>query len=324
MKENMEFKNLYKNPRLLYKYYPISKEYAIKLQMDDGFAFLFTPNISKEELVKNKENEVIDKWRAIALDGMIFYTSPAFFNDPFDAVLPSAPEVVPTLEERKVIIEKLKELHHVKGAYQIKKEYINRLLYSDDFDKALMIVLGKIGLDSKKRTIWYEIIKKSVKRYREEIAIACFSEIKNSQLMWAHYANSYEGFCIEYDFTKSKNVSFLKGIGKVIYTDNRAKKDTSNDDYFLYEKQILCNKSKCWAYEKEWRSIDIIPYADYTNKNYPIVNAKECINAIYLGCKMPKEYQEEIAKYYKNTEIKVYQMKLKEDVFDFYFEEFII
>lgn len=142
--------------------------------------------------------------------------------------------------------------------------------------------------------------------------------------MWAHYANSYEGFCIEYDFTKSKDVSFLKGIGKVIYTDNRAKRDTSNADCALYEQQVLYNKSKCWAYEKEWRSIKIIPYAEYTNKNYPIVNAKEYISAIYLGCKMPKEYQEEIAKYYKNTEIKVYRMKLKEDVFGFYFEEFII
>lgn len=323
MEEKLKFKNLYNNPRLLYKYFPISKECAIKYQVDDGFAFMFTPNISREELVKNKDNEIIDKWRAIALDGMIFYTSPVFFNDPFDTVLPSIPEVVPVLEERKLIVEILKELHRAKGAYQIKKEDVDRLLYSDDFDRALLIVLDKIGLDNGKRTILYKEIKKSVKRYREEIAIACFSEIKDSKLMWAHYANSYEGFCIEYDFTKSKDISFQKGIGKVIYTDSRPQEDVS-DDYSLYEKQILCTKSECWAYEKEWRSVNILKYAEYANKIYPIVSAKECINAIYLGCKMPKEYQEEIAKYYKNTEIKVYQMKLKEDLFDFYFEEFVI
>ena len=58
MEEKLKFKNLYNNPRLLYKYFPISKEYAIKYQVDDGFAFMFTPNISREELVKNKDNEI--------------------------------------------------------------------------------------------------------------------------------------------------------------------------------------------------------------------------------------------------------------------------
>lgn len=32
--------------------------------------------------------------------------------------------------------------------------------------------------------------------YKEEIVISCFSEVNNSKLMWAHYADGYSGLCI--------------------------------------------------------------------------------------------------------------------------------
>lgn len=37
--------------------------------------------------------------------------------------------------------------------------------------------------------------------------------------MWSHYANSYGGFCVEYDFTKSKD--FVGFIKKINYSKNR-------------------------------------------------------------------------------------------------------
>lgn len=55
--------------------------------------------------------------------------------------------------------------------------------------------------------------------YKEEVAITCFSEVNNEQLMWAHYAGSYSGFCIEYDFSKSCDSAFLRGTAKVEYTN---------------------------------------------------------------------------------------------------------
>lgn len=74
---------LYDNPRKLYKYYPLPKEYAVKLaDEEEGTDILmFTPNLSREDA--SSIGEVIDKWRAIALDGYIFYTSPQFFRVEF-------------------------------------------------------------------------------------------------------------------------------------------------------------------------------------------------------------------------------------------------
>lgn len=141
--------NLYDNPRKLYKYFPISKEYAIKV-VDNGkyVGLMFAPNLSREDA--SSVGKVIDKWRAIALDGYIFYTSPQFFNDPFDTLLPKAPEIVPPLEERKYIIDVLRR------AVTIKKDEVDRLLYSDDFDRALRIVLDSRHYD---RSISEEIFK---------------------------------------------------------------------------------------------------------------------------------------------------------------------
>ena len=273
---------------------------------------MLAPNLTREDAIS--VGKVIDKWRAIALDGYIFYTSPQFFNDPFDTLLPKAPEIVPPLEERKYIIDVLRR------AVTIKKDEVDRLLYSDDFDRALRIVLDSRHYD---RSISEEIFKAyKMDRipYKEEVAITCFSEVNNEQLMWAHYAGSYSGFCIEYDFSKSCDSAFLRGTAKVEYTNEKPCKDQF-DDMGEYESKVMLTKSECWSYEKEWRSRKIAEYGLWKSKIYPIIDAHSCITAIYLGCNMPDEYQKVIIDHYRNTEVKVFQMKLCDDKFDMYFEQ---
>lgn len=44
---------------------------------------------------------------------------------------------------------------------------------------------------------FFPILSEMAKRYS---AMACFSESIESVLMWSHYANSHQGFALEYDF----------------------------------------------------------------------------------------------------------------------------
>lgn len=305
--------NLYEHPRKLYKYFSLSKEFAVKTYTDNIVGLMFTPNLQREEA--KKIGKVIDKWRANVIDGYIFYTSPQFFNDPFDTALPNAPAIVPTKEERKEIIKELKRI------ISIKKEEMDRLLYSEDFDRALRIILEKMPVDKQTKDIVCKDWKKGRVAYKEEIAITCFSEINDSQLMWAHYAGSYTGFCIEYDFGQSYDISFQRGIGKVEYTNEKPTQEQF-DDFHAYKSKVLLTKSECWSYEKEWRSIKVAEYSLWKNKIYPIIGAKNCITAIYLGCNMPEDIQREIVGAYKNTEVKVYKMKLYDNKFGFYFEQY--
>ena len=308
-----KFQSLYSYPRLLYKYYTISSEYATKYSVGDGIdGYMFTPNIPRAEMESNVEYTVVDKWRMIIFDGLLFYTSPVFFNDPFDSMLPNIPDRVPAIDERREIIQLLNGIHNLKS------EDINRLLFCDDFERSLSMILTTIGLSKVQQDQLYKHIKLTEKRYREEIAMACFSERKDSKLMWAHYANSYSGFCIEYDFAKISDIEFLKGIGKVIYNDKKPQ-EYEFDSYNEYAKMMLATKATYWEYEEEWRSIMIMTPNMYMNKMYPIINVKPCITAIYMGCNMSKDYQNEVIKYYKNSNVAVYQMQLSDTEFDFDF-----
>lgn len=90
--------------------------------------------------------------------------------------------------------------------------------------------------------------------------------------MWSHYANSYAGICVEYDFEKIKD--FIGFVHPVSYTTVRptlsmadlgiAAADLKSKDRLVKEDvdveriiSYLCCKNKCWQYEDEWRIINI-------------------------------------------------------------------
>lgn len=89
--------------------------------------------------------------------------------------------------------------------------------------------------------------------------IGCFSEIDNSILMWAHYADMNKGLCIEYDFNKT--TTFVKNLllpiaysKKPVYTDDLL--DGKTKINAPVDVGVLCsllNKSMDWKYEKEYR-----------------------------------------------------------------------
>jgi len=117
------------------------------------------------------------------------------------------------------------------------------------------------------------------KEFLLKMTVSCFSASGwQNSLMWSHYANSYAGFCVEYDFNKiTKCIGFvekikysstrptisLKDVGisglqyiekedgtkstKIIHTE-------SNFDKIL---EYITVKDTCWKYEEEWRIINI-------------------------------------------------------------------
>lgn len=118
--------------------------------------------------------------------------------------------------------------------------------------------------------------------------ISCFSEIKDSLLMWAYYANNYKGVCIEFDFS---NVSDLKKhIHKVQYSQNRPNLHESFDTYFW--------KSIQWSHEQEWR---IVAYTDDEYLSTP------CIKSIILGARIEEEDEKKLIDLARENNIKVYR-----------------
>lgn len=59
-----------------------------------------------------------------------------------------------------------------------------------------------------------------IKDFLSKLTVTCFSASGwDNQLMWSHYANSYSGICVEYDFTKMNE--FIGFILPVTYSNER-------------------------------------------------------------------------------------------------------
>lgn len=116
-----------------------------------------------------------------------------------------------------------------------------------------------------------------LKDFLSKLTISCFSTSGwNNPLMWSHYANSYSGICIEYDFSQiSKFIGLIK---KVHYSQERPTislrdlglseiiiNQTANDKIKFVQKEpniekileYLSVKDTNWQYEQEWRIINI-------------------------------------------------------------------
>lgn len=151
-------------------------------------------------------------------------------------------------------------------------------------------------------------IQQTASRFR----IACFAQSPYSMLMWSHYANYHQGFCIEYETPdySDENAKIYHNLFPVIYSDTRIpltefslnwKKNgslTKDELWELYKYGLLC-KSVDWKYQQEWRLISYDKLITDENYNCKFFNIKK----VYLGNKMSAKDRLEIIEICKNMGI---------------------
>lgn len=162
----------------------------------------------------------------------------------------------------------------------------------------------------------FPVLAETSKRF---ITIACFCESVLPVLMWSHYADSHQGFALEYNFRPTlEHPMNHVGLFPVIYENERA--DVSsyiaweylftigmkapNPDISASLKNALY-KASIWAYEKEWRMIDFSP-RDFTN-NMPSAIPYEPV-AIYYGKHMSFEHKQMLHEIAQEKGIKEFEM----------------
>lgn len=111
--------------------------------------------------------------------------------------------------------------------------------------------------------------------------VSCLSTRFDLTLMWAHYAESSTGICLEYDFNQStSNHRIRKMIFPVAYSKAPVEindlLDDKNGDLFQYslEAAVFCsalNKSYVWSYENEWRLILLLDFIEDQKQRIPIL-----------------------------------------------------
>lgn len=149
----------------------------------------------------------------------------------------------------------------------------------------------------------------------------------NNPLMWAHYANSHKGICIEYEITpeclaRHNNDNELLRLCPCAYRNHKPMLDGITLD------NALKAKASCWSYEKEAR---LIYYSKdmsrWVNPNYKDKNGKKntketrlldyiflegfSVKAIYFGVRISqKDYNDVICHLQNlNPSVELYKME---------------
>lgn len=183
----------------------------------------------------------------------------------------------------------------------------------------------------------YEEIAQEFTEYfinnRQEQYITCLSENRDETLMWAHYAESHRGFCLEYDmreYMTSNDKRYIDDckpiIGPVHYMPQRfdatslvidmleAKLKLSlnidNPTYLsddLLSFKCLLTKSDVWSYEKEWRIFTFIPKAraDEDHRIQVICRPK----ALFIGARTEQKTANTLQEICEQKNIPCYKMR---------------
>ena len=184
--------------------------------------------------------------------------------------------------------------------------------FNDPFDCSLDLV------DFSSRTN-KDFNKSAVERFKQrvkDIGVCCFSRINDSILMWAHYANSHRGFCLEFS-SDSENPYGIHPLD-VCYSEMLVKLNFHNqaDDAIV---NMIFTKSLDWKYEQEMRCIaDGLVSQDDRKKHFDASKLK----AVYLGVKCEEVTSEKIKDIVRRKYplTKVYQASKNSDSFSIQFD----
>ncbi len=248
---------------------------------------------------------------------MIRFTQPTIFNDPFETEL-NIKRFASEEYTRKVYDELLeKKLSSVPKEF---RQYVRKIMEKDESRECLNKKMGDLLPQSK------EVIKDTIAK---NVGILSLTEEKNNLLMWSHYAFSHTGFVIGFDsqneflnFRRSEQDEFGY-LKKVQYKQNRPSLNFAE----MNSEDVFFTKSIHWAYEKEWRILQILDNADY--KDDPIYLFKfqtAAVKEIILGDKIADSEKNNILKIINANYdyVTIYQSKIDESEYKLNFEKIFV
>lgn len=174
--------------------------------------------------------------KEILLKDKIFFASPSNFNDPFDL------RPVFSLEASA---ERQKEDY-----LRLSRKFESHLTEAQREAEAIRVMTSSLSKDNlATTTAAIQVIHNF--HVRASVGVFCVSTKRDDILMWAHYADSHKGICLEFDGTQALMAHALK----VEYSQDRVPINLYNDANDVAMSKALLTKSSHWAYEAEWRLI---------------------------------------------------------------------
>jgi len=254
-------------------------------------------------------------------EGLIRFTPPEFFNDPFE----SLPNVMGVFSKELVDVFFGSVLND--SSYKLLTQDL-----SEDNKCTLERYKKIISKGEKSIKEMYDAFRGSKEKdfsefmkshWSNQLGVLSLSEEYDNLTMWSHYANDHKGFLLGFDSESliTKKEQILNKPRKIRYTNNRPQinlfelEESREERNYKWSDSFLYTKSKDWAYENEWRQVNKLDKADTVKKLNEKENIhlfkinKDAINCVILGCRISIENEGRIKKYCYNLPIRLFKLK---------------
>ena len=123
-------------------------------------------------------------------------------------------------------------------------------------------------------------LESAISNTARDSRVCCFSKKNDDLLMWAHYADSYRGVCLEFD-------TAILADDLAILMPVRYEEKYPMVDYLRGSDQVsmqmVLTKAKEWEYESEYRFVS--PYPIDNKQPFNI----QALKAVIVGCKCDQD-----------------------------------
>ncbi|WP_085905892.1 DUF2971 domain-containing protein [Kiloniella majae] len=228
----------------------------------------------------------------------LYCATPSQFNDPFDCC----------------------PAYSWEASSYARKLYLRDLIEEDarKFTKSQTRKKVRQGLKRlRKQSTDNELFNKGKNDARKLLAnvsrVLSLSANCSNILMWSHYGGNHEGICLRLNLVNSR--SRLKNAFPVFYEENRPIINLIKDNDELRYKKALLTKSSQWAYEKEYRLIEIPPKNNISRKVRKFFYfPPEALDAVILGSNISSSNEIFIRKLITEypTEIKIVRAQMSD------------
>jgi len=247
-------------------------------------------------IVYKYRNWSIPRHRRILTHNELFLSSPKDFNDPFDTRIPPNFISLNTPEKKRAFVDRQTRTH-LKMLSQ-KESDIEKKRLDDELN------LDIWGFQQKYQDGWFQV-------HDERMGIISLSARWNSILMWSHYADNHQGFCIGFHEEKLRNSGLFARGGQVSYNrkDEMPFIDPLEDDHIIKAFIESHTKAHDWRYEREYRLIRTFYEGIPSDEDRAIRVPNDFIAEVILGMKINDEHRTRITKICQKKGIKVYQVE---------------
>jgi hypothetical protein len=126
----------------------------------------------------------------------------------------------------------------------------------------------------------------------EEAGVLSLAEHPDNLLMWAHYADSHRGICLEFDTSVGP---FRGAIQKINYDEAMPVFDPRYASQWAgIAEKVLLGKSPHWEYEREWRLVELhvkrrLSLTEDDDENERLMSyPPEALTGVITGCRFPE------------------------------------